>query len=89
MAAQVFLPLPKVMWLDDRDLVHTPMEAVRNCSFDQKMLQVRHLHPAPIVVCRLQQPIVCDCRKKISIGEATYDYATCASRQKLCLKSNI
>ncbi|CAL8461930.1 g1461 [Coccomyxa elongata] len=36
---QAFLPLPKVKWLDEGDLLNTPMEAVRNCSFSKKMLQ--------------------------------------------------
>lgn len=38
-SAQVFLQLPKVKWLDESDLVRTPMEAVRNCSFSQRLLQ--------------------------------------------------
>ncbi len=46
MSAQVFLPLPKAQWLGERDLVHTPMEAVRNCSFSQRLLQV-HCCPLP------------------------------------------
>ena len=33
---------PKVAWLDEADLVHTPAEAAfYNCSFSQRMLQVR------------------------------------------------
>lgn len=39
-SAQAFLALPRVKWLDEGDLLKTPMEAVRNCSFSKKMLQV-------------------------------------------------
>ncbi|BDA41348.1 probable transcriptional activator Myb at N-terminal half [Coccomyxa sp. Obi] len=36
---QAFLALPKVKWLDEGDLLNTPMEAVHNCPFSKKMLQ--------------------------------------------------
>jgi hypothetical protein len=41
---------PKVAWLDEADLVHTPAEvALYSCSFSQRMLQVRHDFSSPLL----------------------------------------
>ena len=52
---------PKVAWLDEADLVHTPAEAAfYNCSFSQRMLQARadtlepHCYvPSPCCLCAI------------------------------------
>ena len=37
---------PKMSWLDEADLVHTPAaQALRSCSFSQRLLQARSFAP--------------------------------------------